>query len=216
MGGKVPQRINESELYVKKILALLGVISVLALSGCGKADSAATIGDITISQATVQSTIDEILAERAKIDTADMQIQTGSELNRAQLRFTIITTIFDEIAKELKITIATTELEQAKTELITQSGGEEALPKNLVAAQIAPSNFERYVRAVLTSNKIKEALIGTGVAEEDVDMRISQLINAKAAELKVTVNPRYGKWDQESGDVVAIDSAGSAVVPSGN
>lgn len=216
MGGKVPQRINESELYVKKILALLGVISVLALSGCGKADSAATIGDITISQATVQSTIDEILAERAKIDTADMQIQTGSELNRAQLRFTIITTIFDEIAKELKITIATTELEQAKTELITQSGGEEALPKNLVAAQIAPSNFERYVRAVLISNKIKEALIGTGVAEEDVDMRISQLINAKAAELKVTVNPRYGKWDQESGDVVAIDSAGSAVVPSGN
>ena len=73
---------------MKKILALLGVISVLALSGCGKVDSAATIGDITISQASAQSIIDEILSERTKIDTAGMQIQTGNALNRAQLRFT--------------------------------------------------------------------------------------------------------------------------------
>ena len=53
---------------MKKILALLGVISVLALSGCGKVDSAATVGDITISQASAQSIIDEVLAERTKID----------------------------------------------------------------------------------------------------------------------------------------------------
>ena len=73
---------------MKKILALLGVISVLALSGCGKVDSAATIGDITISQASAQATVDEVLAERSKVDTAGMQIQTGNALNRAQLRFT--------------------------------------------------------------------------------------------------------------------------------
>ena len=216
MGGKVPQRINESEHYVKKILALLGVISVLALSGCGKVDTAATIGDITISQASAQAVVDEVLAERAKMDTAGMQIQTGNALNRAQLRFTIVTTLFDEIAKELTIKVSSTELDKAKADLIAQSGGQEALAKNLVAAQIAPSNFDRYVRAILTSNKIQEARIATGVAEADVPMRISQLINAKAAELKVKVNPRYGTWDQETGDIVDTDSAGSAVVPSGN
>ena len=216
MGGKVPQRINESEHYVKKILALLGVISVLALSGCGKVDTAATIGDITISQASAQAIVDEVLAERAKVDTAGMQIQTGNALNRAQLRFTIVTTLFDEIAKELTIKVSSTELDKAKADLIAQSGGQEALAKNLVAAQIASSNFDRYVRAIITSNKIKEALIATGVAEADVSMRISQLISAKAAELKVKVNPRYGTWDQETGDIVDSDSAGSAVVPSGN
>ena len=216
MGGKVPQRINESEHYVKKILALLGVISVLALSGCGKVDTAATIGDITISQASAQAIVDEVLAERAKVDTAGMQIQTGNALNRAQLRFTIVTTLFDEIAKELTIKVSSTELDKAKADLIAQSGGQEALAKNLVAAQIASSNFDRYVRAIITSNKIKEALIATGVAEADVSMRISQLISAKAAELKVKVNPRYGTWDQETGDIVDTDSAGSAVVPSGN
>ena len=201
---------------MKKILALLGVVSVLALSGCGKADIAASIGDITISQASAQATVDEVLAERAKIDTTGMQFQSGNALNRGQLRFTIVTTLFDEIAKELTIKVSSTELEKAKADLIAKSGGQEALAKNLVAAQIASSNFDRYVRAIVTSNKIQEALIATGVAEADVSTRISQLISAKAAELKVKVNPRYGTWDQETGDIVDSDSAGSAVLPSGN
>lgn len=200
---------------MKKILALLGVISVLALSGCGKVDSAATIGDITISQASAQSIIDEVLAERTKLDTSQMQIQTGNALNRAQLRFTIVTTLFDEIAKELKLEISSTEIEKAKSDLIAQSGGQEALAKNLVAAEIAPSNFDNYVRAIITSNKLTDALKASGVAEADVSGRITQLINAKAAELGVKVNPRYGTWDQDTGDIVATDSAGSAVVPSG-
>jgi hypothetical protein len=200
---------------VKKILALLGVISVLALSGCGKVDSAATIGDITISQASAQATVDEVLAERSKVDTSGMQIQTGNALNRAQLRFTIVTTLFDEIAKELKLEISSTEIEKAKSELVTQSGGQEALAKNLVAAEIAPSNFDRYVRAIITSNKLKDALMASGVADAEVSGRITQLINAKAAELTVEVNPRYGTWDKDTGDIVATDSAGSAVVPSG-
>jgi hypothetical protein len=200
---------------VKKILALLGVISVLALSGCGKIDTAATIGSITISQASAQSTIDEVLAERAKVDTTGMQIQSGNALNRAMLRFTIVTTLFDEIAKELKLTTTSTEIDKAKADLISQSGGQSALAKNLVAAEIAPSNFDRYVRAIITSNKIKDALIASGVADADVSARITQLVNAKAAELKVHVNPRYGTWDQETGDIVDTDSAGSAVVPSG-
>jgi hypothetical protein len=200
---------------VKKILALLGVISVLALSGCGKVDSAATVGDITISQASAQSIIDEVLAERTKIDASQMQLQSGNALNRSQLRFTIVTTLFDEIAKELKLDISSTEIEKAKADLIAQSGGQEALAKNLVAAEIAPSNFDNYVRAIITSNKLQEALKAAGVSDADVSARITQLINAKAAELKVEVNPRYGTWDQDTGNIVATDAAGSAVVPSG-
>jgi hypothetical protein len=111
--------------------------------------------------------------------------------------------------------ISSTEIEQAKADLISQSGGQEALAKNLVAAEIAPSNFERYVRAIITSNKIQDALKASGVADADLSARISQLINAKAAELTVKVNPRYGTGDQDTGDIVATDSAGSAVVPSG-
>lgn len=200
---------------MKKFLALLGVVSVLTLTGCGKLDNAATVGDITISQADAQAVVDEVLAERTKIDTTDMQLSTGEELNRGELRFTIITLLFDEIAKELKIELTPTQIAQRKAELISQVGGESELPRNLVAANIAPSNFEKYVKAIMTSDQIAQALRGSGVPDEEVSARIGQLVTAKAKELKVTVNPRYGYWDLEQGDILAKDSAGSAVVPSG-
>jgi hypothetical protein len=201
---------------VKKFLALLGVISILGLTGCGKMDSAATIGDVTISQADAQAVVDEILAERAKIDTTDLQLATGAELNRGELRFAIITQLFDEIAKELKLEITPTQIEQRKAELIAQVGGESELPRNLVAANIAPSNFDEYVKAIMTSDLIAEALRQSGIPDDQLSARIGQLVTAKAKELKVTVNPRYGVWDIEQGDIVAKDSAGSAVVPSNN
>jgi hypothetical protein len=200
---------------VKKFVALLGAISLLALTGCGRMDSAATIGDVTVTQAQAQAVVDQILEERTKVDTTGMQLSTGEELNRGELRFTIITVLFEKIAKELKIEVTPTEIDQRKSDLISQVGGESELLRNLVGANIASSNFEKYVKAILTSEKISQALKDSGVAEDEVSGRIGQLVTAKAKQLKVTVNPRYGVWDLEQGDIVAKDSAGSAVVPSG-
>jgi len=193
---------------------VIAVVSALALTGCGKADTAASIGDITITQTQAQSKIDELLAERAKINTAETQFETGNALNRSQLRFTIITTVFDEIAKELKITVSATELENSRQGIYGQIGGEAELSKSLVAAQIAPSNFDRYLRATIISNKLSGALAMGGVAEADIQAKISELLQKKAEQLNVTVNPRYGVWDAAAGDLIAGDSAGSAVVPS--
>jgi FKBP-type peptidyl-prolyl cis-trans isomerase (trigger factor) len=119
--------------------------------------------------------------------------------------------VLEEIAKELKINLTDSEITVTRTNLITQSGGEEALPSNLVAAQIASSNFDKYIRANLISTKLNEALLATGVAESELNSRISQLITAKANELKISINPRYGTWDSQVGDIVEIDSAGDAV-----
>jgi hypothetical protein len=198
---------------VKKIFTVLAVASALLLTGCGKADTAATIGDLTISQVQAQKTVDELLAERAKVDTAQMNLQSGAILNRGQLRFMIITSIFDELAKELKIEVSTAEIEKTRTGIYDQIGGESEIAKNLVAAQIAPSNFERYIRATVISNKLDGALQLSGVAAADVQTKISELVQKKGKQMKISVNPRYGVWDDSKGDLVASDSAGSAVVP---
>jgi hypothetical protein len=196
---------------VKKILALIAALSLATLTACGNANTAATIGDITISQTELQTTINTLVKEREGVDAAQMQLETGASLNRSQLRFMIITTIFDEIAKELKISVTKTEIATTKAKLIDQSGGQAAFQKNLVAAQIASTNFDRYVRAVILSDKFSQALKDSGVADADISTKISQLVSAKAKQLKITVNPRYGVWDDASGDIVAKDAAGSAV-----
>jgi FKBP-type peptidyl-prolyl cis-trans isomerase (trigger factor) len=176
-------------------------------------NTAATLGSTSITQAQAQAKVDEVLAERAKVDTSQMKLETGEALNRSQLRFLVVTRIFDAIAKELKISVSTTEIATTKSTLVQQSGGEEALAQNLVSAAIAPSNFDTYVKAIITSEKLSQAIKDSGVAEADVSAKISQLVIAKAKQLKVSVNPRYGIWDAEQGDIVAKDAADSAVVP---
>jgi predicted transcriptional regulator len=195
----------------KKILALIAVISLGTLTACGQMNSAATLGDITISQNELQETVDQLLKERNGIDVSQMQLESGGALNRSQLRFLIITNIFDEIAKELKLSVTKTELATTRQGLVDESGGEEALASNLVAAQIASSNFDRYIRAIIISDKLTRALQESGVAEADVAARISELVTAKTKELKISVNPRYGTWDDEAGDILEVDSAGNAV-----
>ncbi len=201
---------------MKKTLTAIALISALTLTACGKVDTAASFGDTKITQAQAQSIVDEILAEREKTDTSQMQLETGNALNRSQLRFTIVTSIFDEIAKELKIKVSSTEIENTRTGILEQIGGEAQLPMNLVAAQIAPSNFERYMRATVISNKLAGALGMAGVAEADVQSKISELVQKKAKQMKVTVNPRYGRWDEATAELLPEDSAGDAVVPSSN
>ena len=201
---------------MKKILTALALISALTLTACGQVDTAASFGDTKITQAQAQSIVDEILAEREKTDTTQMQLESGNALNRSQLRFTIVTSIFDEIAKELKIKVSSTEIENTRTGIYEQIGGRAQLSTNLVAAQIAPSNFERYMRATIISNKLAGALGMAGVAEADVQSKISELVQKKAKQMKVSVNPRYGRWDEATAELLPEDSAGDAVIPSSN
>lgn len=198
---------------MKKIFALLAAASTLVLTGCGNLNTAASLGDITISQTELQASVDQILLERSKVDSSQMQLQTGADLNQTELRFKIITTIFNEIAKELKISISNAELKAMRDNLISQIGGVDQLATNLVSAQIPSTEFESYIRAVLTSNKLSEALVASGVAEADVDAKLSQLIIAKSKQMKVKVNPRYGIWNSEDTSLTMIDSAGDAIAP---
>lgn len=195
----------------KKILALIAVISLATLTACGQLNSAATLGDTTISQEKLQTTVDLLLKEREGIDVSQMQLESGATLNRSQLRFMIITSIFDEIAQELQLDVTKTEMTTTRQEMITSSGGEEAFAGNLVAAQIASVNFDSYIRAIIISDKLTAALIDSGITEEEVGARISELVTAKGKEMKISVNPRYGTWDDAAGDILEVDSAGDAV-----
>lgn len=198
---------------MKKILALVAVATTLLLTGCSQVGSAATLGSTKISQATVQSSIDAILAARQGVDTSQMQIETGEVLNRGQLRFHLLTALLREVGKEIKLSVSKAEIDTRRQSIIDQVGGEEALPNALVGAGIAPKDFDQYIEAISLSDKITQALTAAGVSEADMGAQISKLVVAKAKELGVTVNPRYGKWDGTVADVVASDAAGTAVTP---
>ena len=199
---------------MKKILTALLVATGLLLAGCSNVDTALTVGDTKITTAELQANVDLILAERTKVDTSQMQLESGATLLRNQLNFQLLLTGFAEIAKEISIEVTSSEIAGRRAQIVEQVGGAEALPTALVSASIAPGDLDGYLRAVVTTEKLGQALIQTGVAEADVQSRVQQLLVAKLNELKIKVNPRYGKWDSTIGQIVAADPAGDVVTPS--
>lgn len=190
--------------------------AALLLTGCSQIGAAATLGDVKITQATVQGSIDSILAERAKIDTNGMQLETGEQLNRGQLRFHLLRALLQAIGKERKIEVTKADIDLRRSSIITQIGGPEALPAELVNAGIAPEDLDSYIEFILLSDKIAQSILAGGVSEDQIGAEFQKLIVATANKLGVTINPRYGQWDSEMADVVPVDPASSAVVPSDN
>ena len=201
---------------MKKVFIVAVAALAVVLSGCAQVGAAATVGGTRISQATVQGSVDAILAERAGSDTSQMQLATGETLNRSQLRFHLFGTLLREVGAELKITVTKAEIDTQRAAILQQVGGADQLPIALVTAGIAAQDLDLYIEAITFSDKISNLIATSGVPEEQIGAEIQRLITAKAKELGVTVNPRYGTWDPETADVVAKDAAGSAVTPSGN
>ena len=199
---------------MKRILTALLVATGLLLAGCSNVDTALTVGDTKITTAELQANVDLILAERTKVDTSQMQLESGATLLRNQLNFQLLLAGFAEIAKELSIQVTSSEIAGSRAQVVEQVGGAEALPTALVSASIAPGDLDGYLRAVVTTEKLGQALVQSGVAEADVQTRVQQLLIAKLNELKIKVNPRYGKWDATTGQIVAADAAGDVVTPS--
>ena len=200
---------------MKKIFAILAATALL-LTGCSQVGAAATLGNTKITQATVQGSVDSILAERAKVDTTQMKLETGESLNRGQLRFHLLSALLREVGTELKVSVTKAEIDTRRASILEQIGGAAALPNALVNAGIAPADFDQYIEAISISDKISQALVASGVTQDQVGTELQKLVVAKAKVLGVTVNPRYGKWDAATADIVATDSASTAVTPSGN
>ncbi len=197
---------------MKKILAT--AVAIFLLAGSSQIGAAATMGVTKITQALVQGSVDAILSERAKVDTSQMQLETGATLNLSQLRFHLLGTLLRELGQELKLNVTKAEIDTRRASILEQVGGEAGLPNALVNAGIAPQDLDRYIEAIAYSDKISQKLVAAGVTEDQLGLEIQKLIIAKSKEIGVTVNPRYGKWDAATADVVAADSAESAVTPS--
>jgi hypothetical protein len=189
----------------------------LFLTGCSQVGSAATIGSTKITQATVQKSIDTLMAERSGVDTSQMQLETGEELNRSQLRFHLFAALLKAAAKDLKITVSKAEIDTRREAIIQQVGGVASLPNALVGAGIASTDFDIYLDAVLNSEKIQKSLFDSGVAEAEIPTKMQDLVIATGKKYKVTVNPRYGVWKADTAEVVAAtsDVVSPAATPAG-
>ncbi|MEI6216727.1 MAG: hypothetical protein WCP64_05615 [Actinomycetes bacterium] len=196
---------------MKRIVALVSAGLLLVLTGCSQVNSAATVGSDAISIATVQKSVDAILAERSKVDTTGMTLETGDVLARSELRFHLISLLLADVAVEKKLTVTASQVTARRASIVAQVGGEASLPKALVGAGIASSDFNMYLNSVLYSEALTKLAESQGATTATAGAAIQSMVVSTAGRLKVTVNPRYGKWDPIQANIVAADATKGAV-----
>lgn len=192
-------------------LASALAVAFLFLTGCSKMDAAAVIGDSEISLETIQKSISAVLEERKLVDTTSMDLATGDYLTRTQAQFHISVVVLQEIADEYGIEITDSDIEFEYQRVVQQVGGEEGLPMALVGASIAKDDFRQYIKTALTYQRVAELLVAQGVAQEQVGSAQQALFVAKAEELGVVLNPRFGIWDKENATVQPGGDSNGAV-----
>lgn len=204
-------KLSKKIVRVALIAPLLSL--VLILSGCSKMSAAAIIGDQEISLTTIQNSVDSIIAERALVDTAGLDLPEDQLLVVSQAQFHITVELLKKISDQLGINISKTDVSNEREFIIEQLGGAEALPRALVGAVIAIEDLDLYILASSIYEQIGQILLSQGVAEADLPQAQQILLVDKAAELKVTLNPRYGIWDAKTASIQPT-SGNDAVEPS--
>ena len=196
---------------MKKIATIITIAFALLLSGCSSMNTAAKVGSQSITLKDFQSQIDSIIAERKAVDTSQMQLETGEDLARSHLSYMVANLIIQSIGADQKIAITKADLDAYKSEIFANIGGEANLASVLVNAAIPQKALEDVLRRDLIIRKITEAEKAKGSDDATISETVKKLVQDKASSLKVTINPRYGKWDDTTLSVVAAEPAGDAV-----
>ena len=185
----------------RKVLVVVAIASALLLSGCSNVNMAAKVGKKEITTKEVQTSINNILRERAKFDTSqNANIAKGAQLNISVLQFHLYSALFDAIAAGAKIPVTDGDIAKERAALIAQVGAEDKLPVALANASIATEDFPRYLRSIVIVAKLKQALVAAGDTSTD-GSGLQKVIVAAGKREGVVINPRYGAWDAEAGTI---------------
>lgn len=187
----------------KKVISISSALFalLLTLTGCAKMDAAAVIGDQEISLETVQNSVESIITERGLVDTQGLNLPTEDYLTRSQAQFHISILLLENVADEFGIEISKSEIDLEYQRILSQLGGEEELPRALVGAAIAKDDLRSYIKGSLIYQKLGQALVSQGIAEEEIESAQQALLVRKAKELGVVINPRYGVWDESTATI---------------
>jgi SurA-like N-terminal domain len=202
-------------------MAGLVLAAGLALTGCGPAKAGAAV---IIDQQRVP--ISEIQNKVAAVSTARAQLglepKPADELAREQIQRLISHEVVARAGAQRGITVTDGQIDKTIADLQTRFGGAQGFQEQVVAQNIAPGDLRTFVQDFLISDALTRSVSGGATSDADTaaaQQEINALLSEVAQGLGVSVNPRYGVWDPETGQVsatgneVSVPGSAPAVPP---
>jgi hypothetical protein len=200
---------------MKKIVALIGAgVLAITLTACGSSAIEASVGSDKVTVSDVTTSVNNILAERKKVDTTGMNLPTGDALALNELNFHLIAYLLADTAAQNGVTITPAEIAARRASIVSQVGSEKNLPKALVGANIASADFPMYLRTILYDEGLAKKVQAQGVSAAQTQSALEKLVSIVGAKLKVKVDPKYGIWDATRSVVTPPTGSAPAPAPS--
>lgn len=185
------------------------LLAAAVLTACGGSPAhqgaAAVVGDERIPIAAVQAKVTELRDAAAAASPGGSG--TGTE-QAGLVRRTVAELVLDRvIARALAdrgLTVSEGEIAQARQADAQLLGGDAALQRQLLLRQgVAPADVPGFYRQQIGIKKIASAA-GQDARTEQGDAVVRKALADAGRELKVEVNPRYGRWDPQQ--IALVDS----------
>lgn len=150
--------------------------------------------------------------EGAIIEVRDLQVRYGGpdELGpRAahdEVHRRVIEVVFARAARELGVTVTDGEVAEREAQERTKAGSEDAYIQGLalqngVSVDQIPNLLRR---AILTEKMLAKVIADAGgnIGQAEAGQKLTELLVDTAKKMQIRVNPRYGTFDAERGQIV--------------
>jgi len=167
--------------------------TVSACSDSNQIGAAYTAGDYRMSEQQLSDLVKESL--QAEKDLG-MQQTAVADITAGAINAHIWESIIGTAAKATKTTVPDSQVTQILETQYSKSG------KNVVLGQLAANGYpprivKDYARMVLLQSKVSVAVAGSKPGAQ-AQALVQQFWTKTAADMKITVAPRYGSWNSTS------------------
>lgn len=200
-----------SRLRRRLAIAPVAVVAAAVVTGCGSGDplragAALIIEEERISIGDLHDKVEAIEVERARFGLEPVEGEARQQIQRL-----IVHRIMESAAAEYGVTVTQTEIDEQISQLEGQFGGEEQFAEQVATASIAAEDLRWFIGDGILQTKLGEKLVPNATTEAELADRqneVNEVLVAAAKDLHVVINPRYGTFDPNTGQVNApVDPA---------
>jgi hypothetical protein len=198
---------------VRRALLCALVSTVVAACGGDSTPPAAVVGGQEITMERLAQELNLLLAEAqyAELVQGPNAADARREITRELLTFLIQEEVFLQYARANDITIQPSEVEQQLDAEVARAGGPDAFEQELETRGLSLATARRNIQRNILQEKVKAALLderGLSADEQPVEATaaLQQWYRDRLIALDVRVDPSFGRFDVETGLIVAPGS----------
>jgi SurA-like protein len=188
---------------------------ILLFSACGDrfVAPAAVVGGQRISQDTLKNELDEVLLDPQL--ARQVQGQDGErnrkELTRRLLAFLIEVQLLEQYANSHDISVGSSDIDQALKNTIAGVGGQAAFNQQLKARQLTVQVVRRNLQRQVLFQRVRDSVaaregLGSNASQDLKGQAFQRWLIGRFRSSGIDVNPRFGRFDPKTGQIVAISS----------